>query len=266
VGLQGGGSIYKKEVYDSYVNSAFSPDGTFKQAYFDRLARVLKAADDAGMVVIVNYFYFKQAARFASEQVAYETAERITEWLLNTGYRNVLVDIANESGEFWHYPALEPKNIHKAIDIVKSVSVNGRRLLTGNSAAGGMQIPEDKWFSLEDFSMPHGNGLQPSELKVYLQKLKALPLYKKRPRPLLVNEDSIIVENLESAVEEHASWGYYSQGYGSGYRDLTDWTAHGREARFEELSGYQTVPVNWGINTAEKTAFFHRLKTITTGR
>lgn len=63
VGLQGGGSVYTPEVYDRYINSAFTPDGKSKQPYFDRLLRVLKAADEAGMVVIVNYFYVKHARR-----------------------------------------------------------------------------------------------------------------------------------------------------------------------------------------------------------
>jgi hypothetical protein len=37
VGLQGGGSIYVPEVYDAYVNSAFTPEGELKPAYCDRL-------------------------------------------------------------------------------------------------------------------------------------------------------------------------------------------------------------------------------------
>ncbi len=67
VGLQGGGAIYVPEVYDHYINSAFDPDGALKPAYCDRLLRVLKAADAAGMVVIVNYFYWKQVAKMHGE-------------------------------------------------------------------------------------------------------------------------------------------------------------------------------------------------------
>jgi len=67
VGLQGGGSIYVPEVYDHYINSAFDPDGALKPAYCDRLLRVLKAADAAGLVVIVNYFYWKQVEKMYGE-------------------------------------------------------------------------------------------------------------------------------------------------------------------------------------------------------
>jgi len=73
VGLQGGGSIYTPEIYDHYLNLAYEPDGALKPAYFERLGRVLQAADAAGMVVIVNYFYWKQAARLESGAVIDET-------------------------------------------------------------------------------------------------------------------------------------------------------------------------------------------------
>jgi hypothetical protein len=38
-----------------------------------------------------------------------------------------------------------------------------------------------------------------------------------------------------------------------------------RESRYEELSGFQTVPVNWSVNTGHKRAFFERLREITGG-
>jgi hypothetical protein len=87
VGLQGGGSVYIPDIYDQYINSAYGPDETFKPAYFDRLLQVIQAADDCGMVVIVNYFYVKQARRLESEGVARQITERVTDWLLRSGHR-----------------------------------------------------------------------------------------------------------------------------------------------------------------------------------
>ena len=43
------------------------------------------------------------------------------------------------------------------------------------------------------------------------------------------------------------------------------WSTHGREQRYEDLSGYQTLPVNWGINTPIKKAFFNKVLEITQG-
>lgn len=265
VGLQGGGSVYAPEVYDHYLNSAFEPDGTFKMAYFDRLLRVIQSADACGMIVIVNYFYVKQARRLNGEAAARAITERVTGWLLDTGYRNILVDVANESADWWQVAHFQPANIHKLIEIVQQTTLNGRRLLVGSSSGGGQELPAGRWLEIEDFHMPHGNGLRPPELRRKLQRLKESEAYQKCPKPILINEDSVFVENLEAAIQEYASWGFYHQGYGSHYKDLMDWSARQRESRYEELSGFQTVPVNWGINDPWKRAFFERLRHITQG-
>ncbi|MDK1031068.1 MAG: hypothetical protein QGD94_03600 [Planctomycetia bacterium] len=265
VGLQGGGPNFSPRVYDNYVNSAFRADGSFKDAYFDRLLRVLGAADEAGMVVIVNYFYWKQVERIRDDAVVCRITESVTDWLLGTGHRNIMVDVANESAPFWKRPLMEPANIHMLIDIVKGTSLNGRRLPATASSSGGEELSRDRWLATEDFCAPHGNGCTPEELKAKMRRLKQTREYKRQPRPILINEDSIFLENLEAAIEEECSWGFYCQGYGSDYSDRMDWTAHRREENFSELSGFQTPPVNWGINTPIKKAFFDRIKTVTGG-
>lgn len=266
IGLQGGGSIYTPEVYDHYINSAYEIDGAPKLAYFDRLKRVIETADAVGMVVIVNYFYWKQAARM-NESAVRRAAEVATDWLLQTGHRNVLVDVMNEAGYWKSIPSiLGAANVYQLIEIVQQITLDGRRLLAGASTLGGEHLPTERWQAVEDFHMPHGNGCTPDELRAKLRRLKDTDEFRKRPRPILTNEDSIFVENMEAAVDEYASWGFYCQGYGCHYRDRMDWTTHGREARYEDLSGFQTVPVNWSINTPIKRAFFERLAEITNGR
>lgn len=265
VGLQGGGSVYTPGVYERYVNSAFGPDGRFKPAYFERLSRVLGAADEAGMVVIVNFFYWRQLTRIGADATVLDIAERLSDWLLRTGRRNILVDVANESNAFWKRPLMEPDRIHEVIEVVQSTRLNGRRLYASASTAGGDQLPSGRWLEIEDLSLPHGNGCTPQRLRDKLRRLKATDAHRRRPRPICVNEDSIFVENLEAAVEEGCSWGFYCQGYGSDYQDRMNWKARPREDRCDDLSGFQTVPVNWSINTPIKRAFFDRLKEITGG-
>ena len=129
---------------------------------------------------------------------------------------------------------------------------------------GGWSIPHKKWLDVEDFSMPHGNGCTPEPLKMKIEAIREEPEYINRPRPILINEDSVFVENLDAAVSEYASWGFYCQGYGSDYKDLTDWKKP-RETEFENLSGFQTIPVNWSINTKRKKQFFDKVYEITQG-
>ncbi|MFW5870333.1 MAG: hypothetical protein ACOCVL_01570 [Candidatus Sumerlaeota bacterium] len=266
VGLQGGGSIYNDAVYPNYINSAFRPDGSLKKPYFDRLLRILEAADKIGMVVIVSYFYVRQIPRIPDDDVVRDIIRQTTQWLLDTGYENILVEVANEGAEWWKRDLFHPDNLPELIAIAKSVDKDGRRLPVSVSTGGGAQIPTDPWLEVEDFTMPHGNGCMPGELADKIRRIRQRPPYQKRPRPICVNEDSIFVENMEAALREYASWGFYCQGYGSGYKDRMNWREHGREKHYADLSGYQTVPVNWSINTPIKKAFFERLKEITGGQ
>jgi hypothetical protein len=265
VGLQGGGSIYTPAIYDHYLNSAFTPAGELKPAYFERLRRVLHAADEAGVIVIVNYFYWKQSARLLGDAAVRRATEVATDWLLNSGYTNILVDVMNECGDWWGglHSQLTTTRIHELIEIVQHTTRHGRRLLVGASTGGGDELPRGRWQEVEDFHMPHGNGCHPPQLRAKLQKLKASDDFRRKPRPILVNEDTIFTDNLEACVDEYVSWGFYCQGFGCDYTDRMDWKAHGRETRYEELSGFQTLPVNWGIHTPEKRPFFERVKEIT---
>jgi hypothetical protein len=267
VGLQGGGSIYTPDVYDHYVNTAYEPDGTFKPAYFARLRGVIEAADAAGMVVIVNYFYWKQAARLESDDVICRITAGVTDWLLETGYRNLLVDVMNEVGDWYGTvsPILGEQGIHRLVEIAQQTTRDGRRLLIASSTGGGGNLPVGRWQEMEDLHLPHGNGLTAEGLRAKLRRLKDTDEYRRRPRPIVVNEDSVFIENLDAAVEEGCSWGFYCQGYGSQNVIRFDWTTQDREPRYEDLSGFQTVPVNWSINTPLKRAFFDRIREITCG-
>ncbi|MBA7570117.1 hypothetical protein ES708_11864 [subsurface metagenome] len=269
VGLQGGGSVYTPSIYNSYENSAFNPDGTLRIPYFNRLLRILKTADEVGMVVIVNYFYWQHARRFQGANPIKNATINATDWLLKSGYQNILVDVVNESSRIWKLrgiPMTDSKNVHSLIHLAQSRKYQGRCLLVGASSSGGLvSNPSGKWLQVEDFSMPHGNGCKPVILRKKIRALKKKQAYKLRPRPILINEDSVFTENLHVAVEEGISWGFYCQDYGSGYRDLMNWKTHPREKKYENLSGFQTVPVNWGINTQIKKNFFDTVERITSG-
>ena len=267
VGLQGGGSIYEPEVYNHYINTAFAPDGALKPAYADRLKRILAAADEIGMVVIVNYFYWRQATQLAGDDAVRRATQEATDWLLQTGYRNILIDVTNEfRAQDGPHPTLTAANVHQLVEIVQQTTLDGRRLLASASVHPEVFLPQGRWQEVQDFYLPHGNDDWADELRVHLRQLKASEAYQKTPRPILINEDSVYLDSLDAAVDEYTSWGFYCQGYGCGggwKHGRYDWLAQDRETRYEDLSGFQTVPVNWGINTAIKRAFFERVAEIT---
>ena len=72
--------------------------------------------------------------------------------------------------------------------------------------------------------------------------------------------------NFEAAWRNGASWVYYDQGWkGQGQDPHEDYVPRprGNEGPLKELSGFQTPPVNWGINTPFKQTFFERVAEVT---
>ena len=99
-----------------------------------------------------------------------------------------------------------------------------------------------------DFLLMHGNGVNdPARIGEIVRATRAVEGY--RPMPILFNEDDHFdfdrpENNFAAALSERASWGYFDPG-ASNYRD-----------------GYQSPPVEWGINTPRKRAFFARVREI----
>ena len=58
------------------------------------------------MVVILGYFYFGQSPRLAGDEAAFRATDAATRWLLEGGWRNVLVEINNETNPGYQPPIL----------------------------------------------------------------------------------------------------------------------------------------------------------------
>jgi len=80
-----------------WVNSSFETGGRLRPAYMSRLERILDRADELGMIAIVGFFYQAQERRMNGEQSVVRAADAATGWLIDKGYTNVLVEVANEA-------------------------------------------------------------------------------------------------------------------------------------------------------------------------
>ncbi len=248
-----GGSPQGYSQDQPWHNSAFDDDGTLRRDYLSRMGRILDKADELGMVAIVGYFYFGQDQRLRDEEAVKRATSETTRWLLRKGYSHVLVEIANEcDNRKYDQPIIKKDRIHELIDLTKSITHNGRRdgrrLLVGASFNGG-SIPSGNVVAASDFLLLHGNGVKdPEHIARMVEETRRVPGYS--PMPILFNEDDHFdfdkpVNNMLKAVSAYASWGYFDPG-ASDYRD-----------------GYQCPPVNWGINTERKRAFFNLLDVVT---
>ena len=234
-------------LYQPYQNSAFASDGSLKQSYMARMSRALGALDDQGMVAIVSLFYFGQDHWLQNERAVVRAVDESTQWLLNTGHRNLILEVANEvdAGHYTH-GILKPERIHELVDRVRQITLDGRRLLVSASYTPNC-MPREEVTSLSDVVIPHGNGCDGAGHRRIVAAIRSLEAYRRRPQPIIFNEANVEVSCLDASFESYASWGYYDHGKNN-YRD-----------------GFQSPPVNWTINTPTKRAFFERVLEITQG-
>jgi hypothetical protein len=255
VNLQGGSPEgYSNE--QPWLNSAFESDGTLRREDFERMGRVIDRADELGMVVILGLFYFGQDERLKDEDAVVRAVDGAVDWVLAGGYRNVLIEVNNECNIQYDHAILRPDRVHELIARVRERSrAKGSPLLVGTSYGGGT-VPKENVVRASDFLLMHGNGVSdPDRIAQMVAQAREVPGY--RPMPVLFNEDDHFDfdrprNNFTAAVEAYASWGYFDPGVLEAGKRLHNY-----------MDGYQTPPVNWGINTAPKRGFFRLLREMT---
>jgi len=245
-----GGSPEGYSKTQPWITGAFTEDGSLRPEFAARMKRVLDAADEHGMVVILGYFYFGQDQRLRDEAAVIRATDEATRWVLEGGWRNVLIEVNNETNVKYDHEILRPERVHELILRVRNTERDGRRLLAGTSYGGGA-IPKENVVRASDFLLIHGNGVSdPKRITEMVKQTRAVPGY--RPMPILFNEDDHenfdqLSNNFSAAIAEHVSWGWF------------DYRRKGEA--FEE--GYQSPPVSWGIRSDRKRAFFKYLAEIT---
>jgi len=255
-----GGNPFGYGASQPWINTAFKPDGSLDPAYMARLEKILRRADQLGMVVILGYFYFGQDQHLKDEVSVKNGVRLATEWVLQKGFRHIIIEINNEcdintivSGNNvapYDHAILDSKRVHELITLVQSIQKKKRNLLVSTSFIGSA-LPTDAVLKVSDFVLLHGNGVSKSEkITEMVQTLRRNPNYK--GIPIVFNEDDHFdfdrpVNNFMAATGAHASWGYFD------YR-----------MKGESLNeGYQSVPVNWKISSERKRGFFGLLREMT---
>jgi hypothetical protein len=232
-----------------WLNTAFRSDGSLKAVYVGRMRRVLDRTNELGMVVILGIFYFGQDEMLADEAAVVRGLDAAVSWILEAGYLHVLLEVNNECDvPRYEHEILQPHRVAELIARASKATLNGRRLLVGTSFGGGA-IPTESVVRASDFLLLHGNGVSdPARIAAMIDETRAVPRY--RPMPILFNEDDHFdferpTNNFMAAVSRGASWGYFDPGENN-YRD-----------------GYQSPPVNWGLSSTRKLAFFRVLREMT---
>ncbi len=231
VGLQGGGPCLTMDDWTSIDNNPFGPEGTaLDPAYEGRLDRLIAAADRLGMVVIVSLLYQGQVHHFAHDDAIRQAVVTACRMLRANGYTNVIVEVANEHtvGQFAHHPVISsPQGAASLIELAQEHS----QMPVGCSGGGGeanrtVQEPAD-------VILIHGNGCTRQQLFATVKTARTWQMNK----PLVCNEDSPCIGQLEVAFASRLSWGYYN--------NMTK----------------QEPPADWTITPGEDQFFAQRMAT-----
>ena len=143
-------------------NSALAETGHLRPDYMARLERLLDRADALGMAVILGVFYFGQDERLKDEAAVVRALDQAIDWVLDHGYRNVLLEINNECNVRYDHTILQPDRVHELIQRAKARQRHGRRLLVSTSYGGGT-LPGPNVVRHADFLLLHGNGVHDPE-------------------------------------------------------------------------------------------------------
>ena len=227
VGLQGGMPVFTIE-NSTIDNNPFGTDGIDPE-YLTRLDRVIRAADDLGMIVIVSILYQGQSLRLPDGAAVRNAIRRTSAWLKEQAYTNIIIEVANEHtvGDFRKRPLVyDTEGITTLMEIARDSSGG----MPVGASGGGVECQREVAEG-SDVILIHGNTARRQD---YYRLVKWVQSWKLN-RPVVCNEDSPCFTQLDVAYHTGTSWGYYN--------NLTK----------------QEPPADWGVANAEDLFFARRM-------
>lgn len=225
-----------------WINCAYTPKGELKSSYMSRIKRILDVADDLGLVVVVGLFY-PIVDRNVMVQDSFEKDNvllrkcivNVMHFLVDTGHRNLLIEIGNESNQnCYNHRLLMGENVDKAIKIAKEACEGIFPVST--SMCWFHPLPKNA-FESGDFILLHAPHADYKLAGDYIKEVKEKVGFSK---PIILKED-MSVFCMAAALENGAGFGLYHQGVNN------------------HFEGFQTIPINWRICTVAKWNYFYQL-------
>lgn len=257
VNMQGGSPEgYSRE--QPWHNSALDEKGGLREAYMDRLARIIRRADDLGMVVVVGIFYFGQDERLEDDEAVKRAVGNTVDWIGSQGFTNVLLEIANEcNNNKYERDIIKSDRVHELIELAQKHAAHFPHPLPVSVSYNGGSVPEANVVKVADYLLLHGNGVSdPTRLEKMITTLRGMDEY--RPMPIVNNEDD------RPWRDSHQGWGDDGNNFAICIRNYASWGFFDFRQRGENFDeGYQSVPINWKISSQRKQDFFNMVKRIT---
>ncbi len=236
----------------NFLNPGFHPDGSLMEPYMKRLDKILKKADELQMVVFLGIFYFGQDQNLKDEQAIIVATNNLVDWLFEKEYRNVIIEINNETNpKSYDHEILKPNRVYELVKMVRNKEKKGYRYLVTTSSPAPLPLIKSV-VDESDLILFHANALRTTQ-KFQNKIEEAKEIKGNRKMPIVINEDDNYgfvgdTCHFEIAIKNHISWGYFD------YR---------RKGVSDTKEGFQSVPVDWRINSENKKAFFNKVKELT---
>lgn len=197
--------------YEGAVNTAYNPDGSLRKEYMDRVARVIRTADENNAAIILTCFYQRQHSHFSAltGKESIKTALKNTvNWIKKNKFRNVIFEVSNEYRHGGYRNWIDGKWIASTkgqVELMQLARSVYPELLIGTSGMGDARLV-DSLAMTADYITIHFNS---TSLEDYAQKIKDM---KKWGKPVICNEDDKLAAAGASAcllsVLNGCGWGF----------------------------------------------------------
>jgi len=256
VNLQGGCPEGGSSRVQPWQNSAYTRDGRLRADYMGRLERIIDQADTSYMVVILGLFDHGQDQRVWDERSVLRAVDAVTDWLLERKYTNVLLEISNAcSNRRYDHAILTDDRVHELVKRVQErsegkVESPAGRLLASASMDGGA-LPPSGLLRVADFALLHGDTVdEPERIRRMVEYTRGR--MGSAAKPILFSQDDHgdfdqPTNNMMAAVLARAGWLFHDY----------------RRPHEGFHQGFDSPPVDWGINSVRKYRFFGLLAKLT---
>jgi hypothetical protein len=192
--------------YEGAVNSAFESSGELRGEYLSRVRRVVEACDRQGIAVILGCYYQRQDQVLADEAAVRQGVVSVARWIRESGFSNVLLEIANEYPHdgFDHRLLKTGQGQAELIELARRETPG---LLVSTSGIGDGKLDREV-AEASDFLLIHFNGVPVQEIPDRIAAVRALG---GPGKPVVCNEDDKLAAEAaraaEASVAHGASWG-----------------------------------------------------------
>ena len=189
--------------YEGALNSAFNPNGSLRQNYLDRMARVIRASDQHGVAIILGCYYQRQDQVLENADAIRQGVVNVAQWISDQKFTNVMIEVANEYAHrgFTHNIIRDPKGQVELIQLAKQTAP---QLIVTTSGMGSGRLDE-RIADVADFLIIHFNNTDMADVPERINALKHLN------KPIVCNEDTKVnargAEVASLCVQHRCSWG-----------------------------------------------------------